>query len=198
MKKRAFVAAVIYICFCLCVSSTFAYFTDETKTHNIITSGGIDIEIVEKTLNENGVETAFPKDGMKNIMPGSTVSKIVSVENVGSSEAWIRVKADADITSSDSEKLPTTLQDGTSVITFDVESDWIAGEDGYYYYAKTVAPGEKTAVLFSEVAFAVGMTNEYQNCTANLTVTAQAVQSANNPIPTGGSVANVLGWGSAE
>jgi len=48
--------------------------------------------------------------------------------------------------------------------------------------------------LFWEVVFSgVNMTNEYQNCTIEIDVDAQAVQTANN----GSSVLEAAGW-SAE
>ena len=41
------------------------------------------------------------------------------------------------------------------------------------------------------------MGNEYQNSTATVTVTAEAVQTANNAIPEGGSVTDIPGWPAA-
>ena len=48
--------------------------------------------------------------------------------------------------------------------------------------------------LFKEVKFNPNMGNEYQNCTAKIIINAQAVQTANNPIPEGGSVIDIKGW----
>ena len=53
-------------------------------------------------------------------------------------------------------------------------------------------------LLFNEVLFSSAMGNEYQNCTAKIFVSAQAVQSANNPIPEGGTVTDIPGWPEPE
>lgn len=197
MKKKLFAAGIIAICLSLCVGSTWAYFTAEGRAHNVITSGSIGIEIIEKTRSEDGVELDFPTDGLSNIMPGSCISKIVSVANSGEADAWIRVKVDAAIRGADQNPLPLELDiQGVKVpiMTFTVQQGWINGGDGYYYYASPVAPGEKTDVFFDEVTFALEMGNAYQRSTANLTIVAQAVQTANNPIPDGGDVTDIPGW----
>ena len=44
------------------------------------------------------------------------------------------------------------------------------------------------------IPFAEELGNEYQNSTATVLVTAEAVQVANNPVPADGTVEDVLGW----
>lgn len=197
MKKKIFASGIIIICLTLLVGSTWAYFTSEKKAHNVITSGSIGIDIIEKTRGENGAELDFPKDGLTNIMPGSKISKIVSVANSGKADAWIRVKVDAAMMDTERNALPLEVDvhgEKIPVMTFTVEQGWIDGGDGYYYYESPVAPGEKTDVFFDEVAFALQMGNAYQRSTASLTIVAQAVQTANNPIPAGGNVTDIPGW----
>ena len=75
MKKKILLAAALAICFAVAASGTLAYFTSEDTAHNIITSGGVNIEVVEKTKGEDGVLVDFPKDGVKGVMPGTDVSK---------------------------------------------------------------------------------------------------------------------------
>ena len=55
---------------------------------------------------------------------------------------------------------------------------------------KPVAAGKTTDILFDTVTFAPQMGNEYQNCTANIKISAQAVQTANN----GKTVLEAKGW----
>lgn len=198
MKKKLLAVGIIAICLSLCVGSTWAYFTAEGCAHNVIASGSIGIEIIEQTRIGDGTKLdKFPEDGMKNIMPGSCISKIVSVANTGTGDAWIRVKVDAAIQSADKTPLPLELDiQGVKVpvMTFTVEDKWIDGGDGYYYYTSPVAPGGHTEVFFKDVTFALEMGNAYQSSTANLTILAQAVQTANNPIPDGGDVTDIPGW----
>lgn len=188
MKKKILLAAALAICFAVAASGTLAYFTSEDTAHNIITSGGVNIEVVEKTKGEDGVLVDFPKEGVKGVMPGTDVSKIVSVENTGESEAWIRVKVEAKITSADDKELPVDVMD------YEVSENWHMDFDGYIYYAKPVAPGESTEILFDTVHFAPEMGNEYQNCTANILISAQAVQTAHN----GETVLEAQGWPAGE
>ena len=190
MRKKVLLAAAVAICLAVGTSGTLAYFTSENTAHNVITSGGVNIEVVEKTQDKNGALVDFPKEGMKGVMPGTDVSKIVSVKNTGESEAWIRVQVESKIKAADGADLPLTIENVGSVMTYTVGGGWSLGEDGYYYYTKPVAAGETTDILFDTVTFAPQMGNEYQNCTANIEISAQAVQTANN----GTTVLEAKGW----
>lgn len=199
MKKRIFSLAVVIICLAILASGTLAYFTTEDTARNVITSGGLAIELVEGYDDDGNPLTApkdFPEEGLFGIMPGTSASKIVSVKNTGASEAWIRVwvnvgiSEDGDpITNPTIKNLPLTITnaDGEEidVVTLDFNStDWTKGEDGYYYYnspVETVEPKNITAPLFNTVAFAKEMGNEYQGCKVIIDVSAEAVQTANNP-----------------
>lgn len=177
MKKKIFVLAAVVVCIAIAATGTLAYFTTSDTARNVITSGTIDIDVVERMviIDENGkeTETEFPAEGIQGVMPGTAVSKVVQVENTGTGKAWIRVSVEAAIVSASGEALPT------DVMTFEVLEGWTE-KDGYYYYNEPVATGEVTGELFTEVNFAPSMGNEYQNCTANIVINAEAVQVANN------------------
>lgn len=192
MKRKLLILSVLVICVATLAAGTLAYFNAEDTAHNVITSGGVGIQLIEKTKSGDTL-VDFPEDGLSGILPGTSASKIVSVENTGSADAWIRVKVEMTITGSDREALPLEIGGADSVIpviTFTPGESWTLGEDGYYYYNAAVASGKSTETLFEEVYFAAQMGNEYQNCTANLVVTAQAVQTANN----GDSALTAAGW----
>lgn len=191
MKKKAMLLAVLVICLAMAATGSLAYYTAEGRAHNVITSGGVNIEVVEKTKGEDGALVDFPEEGIKGVMPGASADKIVRIKNTGASEAWIRVKVDSTITGADGKPLPLTIgEDKKQIMTCTMLTGWTYGEDGYWYYEKPVAAGEQTDVLFDKVAFDGAMGNEYQNCTANIIVYAQAVQTANN----GSSVTEASGW----
>lgn len=194
MKKRIFLYAIVGICLSVAISGTLAYFTDEEVAHNIITSGGVNIEVIEKTQGSNDVLVDFPKEGIKGVMPGKTVSKIVQVKNTGNNDAWIRINVESAITNSDGESLPLTIEENKKVIEYSVLDGWVDGGDGYYYFKTAVEPDQLTGELFKEVKFNPNMGNEYQNCTAKIIINAQAVQTANNPIPEDGSIKDIKGW----
>ena len=192
MKRKLLILSVLVICVTTLAAGTLAYFNAEDTAHNVITSGGVGIQLIEKTKSGDTL-VDFPEDGLSGILPCTSASKIVSVENTGSADAWIRVKVEMTITGSDGKALPLEIGGADSVIpviTFTPGESWTLGEDGYYYYNAVVASGKSTETLFEEVYFAAHMGNEYQNCTANLVVTAQAVQTANN----GDSALTAAGW----
>lgn len=204
MKKRILTLAALMICLATFASGTLAYFTVKDKAHNVITSSNVGIELIEKTIDKDGTKVDFPSEGISGVMPGDSVSKIVSVENTGKGEAWIRVWVNTGIsepgdpiTNPTIKNLPLEITlDGKSipVISYKVdELKWIY-EDGYYYYKQPVASGDSTDILFDEVHFAKEMGNEYQNCKVVIDISAEAVQYANNPIPDGGDVTDVKGW----
>ena len=194
MKNKILLAAAAIICITTAATGTLAYFTSEDTAHNVITSGGVNIEVVEKTRDGDGVLVDFPEEGITGVMPGTDVSKLVSVKNTGASETWIRVRVEAGIKGADGADLPLTIDGDVPVMTYEVGRNWSLSEDGYYYYALPVTPGESTELLFDTVSFAPKMGNEYQDCTANIVISAQAVQTANN----GQTVLEAQGWSENE
>ncbi len=187
MKKKLILFSAAVILLSILGAGTLALFTAEGVAHNVITTSGVDIELVEKTLDpETGKEIPYP-EGEVPVMPGETASKRVSVLNKDE-EAWIRVRVVKEVRSAEEEELNADL------IGLNIQSGWVE-KDGYYYYTKPVATGESTPHLFTEVKFdGPGMDNDYQNCTISIAIFADAVQTANNPIPEGGDVTGVKGW----
>lgn len=195
MKKKILVLAVMAMFASAAASGTLAYFTAGERVHNVITSGGVGIEIVEKTRDANGAEVDFPTDGIEHVMPGTSVSKIVKVKNSGTARAWIRVEVESSMKDRAGEELPLKIgEDSEPVMTYEILDGWIDGQDGYYYYKKPVNADEYTDVLFEHVRFHPKMGNEYQNCIANILISAQSVQADNN----GNSVMEAKGWPEPE
>lgn len=185
MKKKLFTVAAIVICLSLMAYGTLAYFTADKTAHNVITSGEIQIDLLEWADEDK--TTPFPADGVSGVMPGADVTKIVEVKNTGSNAAYIRVKVEKDITLAqgvEGEADPALLE-----LDFD-QTSWTLGADGFYYYDEALEPGQVTQPLFAKVAFAPGMGNIYQNSTATVDVTAYAVQVAHN----GESAMDAAGW----
>ena len=183
-KKKAIAALIALICLLAFVLSTLAYFTAEQRTHNIITTGEVAITVSEYA--DEAKTVPFPTDGVTGVMPGDSVTKIVEVNNTGSSPAWVRIRVDKVITLAEGvEGTPDT-----SLILLDLDTaDWTE-QDGWYYLNTALQPGETTSPLFRHVQFDASMQNLYRNSKADVIVTAQAVQTANN----GGSALEALGW----
>ena len=195
MKKKILLLAAVVMCAAILASGTLAYFTAEDQVHNVITTNAVDIEI-EEWQKTDEVLVPYPKEEPINVMPGVTVSKIATIKNM-EAEAYIRAKFEVVITSADGKVMELSPETLASIITLTMNGDdWLRkdGDGEWWYYADAVATGASTEAFFTEVVFdGPKMTNEYQDCTVEVIVKAQAVQAANN----GDSAIEAAGW-SAE
>ena len=181
MKRKLLILSVLAICIATLAAGTLAYFTSEGKAHNVITTGGVEIAVQEWA--DKNKQTPF--EDLEGIMPGMTVTKIAEIKNTGASDAWIRVLITKNI------QLAGDGTPNTDLLELNLNlTDWTLGEDGYLYYNKALKPGEVTEPIFTAVTFKPDMGNEYQNATATVDVSAQAVQTANN----GDTVMAAKGW----
>lgn len=198
-KSRIVLIALAICCIAMLGAGTAAYFTVQDTAYNVITTGILDMELVEKTTDGAEPDTALEdlpefksnENGAFNVMPGETVSKIPYVDNVGTADLYARIQLTQSITV-DGEVMPTTMiVDGEEIplLELDIRPEWTL-KDGWYYYNAAVTPGEKTTPLFTGVTFVDEMGNEYQNATVTIEVNAQAVQSKNN----GASALTAAGW----
>lgn len=189
MKRKLIILSALAIFVSICAAGTLAFFTAETTTHNVITTGGVDIKLNEWADEEK----TEPFENLTGVMPGRTATKIVEVVNTGNSTAWVRVKIDTKITLADENEDTTTpkpvVLDGLNLGTDSI--DWTYNtEDGYYYYNSPLDAGKTTEPIFTGVKFDASMGNTYQGATVTVDVTAYAVQYANN----GATVLDAQGW----
>ena len=134
MKRKVLILSVLAILIAILAANTLAYFTADTKAHNVITSGGVSIKLNE-WANEARTEKFEDKTG---VMPGAEVTKIVEVENVGTGTAWVRVQVVLDVyAEGGKEQLPP------DPVTLDFnETDW-KYFDGYYYITTRSIPARR-------------------------------------------------------
>lgn len=187
MKKRKLLAlAAVMSCLSMGVYGSYAYFTAEEETVNVITAGNVKIDLIETTVPEDGGEPVAASD-LDGVMPGRRISRIVQVENTGDNPAYIRVRVDKVISLAEGKEGEPDL----SLVTCDLNTEqWLDGNDGYYYYQDSLEVGRRTEPLFEEVAFDVSMGNMYQGSVAQLEIQAQATQVVHN----GESVMDAKGW----
>ncbi len=181
IKRRLILVSLFAIIVTLLSQGSLAYYTTVGKAVNVVTSGSIKMQIVEKGYGD----TEYPEEGIY-IMPGDVVTKKVSVKSLCDHPFYLRVKVvygvnSTELSAEDCFKLNIN------------EQDWIYS-DGWYYYKKAVDVGEETSNVFSQVEI-VGnkVDNSYIGKTLTLTVKADAVQSENNPIENG-DVTTAEGW----
>lgn len=188
MKKKILYIAVILICFAIVAGGTVAYFTAEDTARNVISSGGVGVTIVEQRL-VNGQLQPYPDRTVK-IMPATTVSKIVSVQSTEQA-AWIRMKYAIAVYDQQGQRMEITNAELAQVIEITPDRTNWTRNGAWWYCNAPAAAGEMTAPLFETISFSgPNMGNEYQGCTAEITITAQAVQQANN----GETVMEAAGW----
>lgn len=191
MKKKVLLAALIVICVAIAASGTLAYFTAEDQAHNVITSSGVDIKIEEWQKTDNGL-LPYP-EGPIAFMPGVSVSKIVDINNL-QAESYVRAKFELIIRDAEGTEMDLSEEEAALLIKIAVnEPDWVRkeGDTEWWYCSAALGTGDVSAPFITEVAFdGPNMTNEYQGCTVDVIVSAQAVQTANN----GGSAVNAVGW----
>ena len=188
MKKRILYIAAIIICLSLITGGTYAYYTTSDTARNVITSGGVEVAVVEQQL-VNGTLQPYPSQPIP-VMPATTVSKIVSVQSTEQA-AWVRMNYTLTVYDADGKKMDIPADELAKVIVITPDATNWTQKDGWWYYNTAVKSGETTKPLFEEVAFSgQHMDNKYQLCTVVIDVTAQAVQQANN----GATVWEALGW----
>ena len=171
MKKKWTIATVLVLVVALLAVGTWAYFSAVGRADNVITMGSVKLALHD----EDGAGQPFTT---VSAMPGSVVNKVVYVENVGSGAFYTRVKITPEIINAANESVPLDPSERMLVLDLN-DTDWIAGADGYYYYKGALDPKAATSKLFNHVTFSKDMSNEYQNATVHIYVTAEAVQTAN-------------------
>jgi len=196
-KRRIVIVAAIVAIVALIAAGTGAFFTAETHVTNVITTGTINIDVLEYTRDENGNLIDWPEGGISGVVPGRGVAKLVSLKSEdGSGDAWVRILVENSVIAADGETaLPV---DG--LLSFDIQDGWFLADDGYYYYSRPLSGGETTPELFTTVSFSGDMDKDYASCTVNVVVSAQAVQKKNNDnngtltALTADNYSQVLGW----
>ena len=171
MKARArlLLIALAAILLTALTQPTLAYYTTIGKATNVGTSGGISLQIHEKTADGSN----FPEEGVY-IIPGDIVSKQVTVENVCGHSFYLRVKL---VSGSTNEALSAE-----DCLKMDIDTANWTYLDGFYYYNAVLQPGETTPALFTQVEIVGSKVDQnHIGSTLSLTVNAYAVQSENNP-----------------
>lgn len=188
MKKKILALVMVLIIGAFAIGGTLAYFTEEETARNVITTGAVDITVIEQTKGEDGKLTDYPTEPQE-AMPGSEISKIVTIRNE-EAESWIRAKAVVTV-----KKGETVMQYAPEMIRIDYDTEKWTEKDGWYYYNESVKTGKTTDALFTTVTFdGESMGNEFMDTEITVDVAAQAVQTANN----GTDALTAAGWPKAE
>ncbi len=189
LKRKSYrtsvIATVLFtlLIFVVFSAQTYAYFTDSVQSfNNSIQSGNLKTSIIP--AGESGDVTSYT------FTPGTTITKEVKIDNVGSLPQYVRAKIDisidkAGLTDDEKTKLVTKILseqlvkfniDSTTDVSNTAGKDWILSGD-YYYYKTALAADADPVTLYSTVIFSPNMGNEYTNAKITITVTTDAIQS---------------------
>lgn len=183
MKRNIALLAILAALAAILALGTGAYFTASGQATNVVTTGTVSLDLDERRA-DGEVFPALTAD----VLPGQSVSKIPYVVNTGSQPFYTRVLIEIS-----GEKGGEILPVAEDLVTLDLDPEaWAQGADGWWYYQGEVAPGERKAP-FTQVTFSPRMGNEYMDTRIVVSVTAQAVQCKNNPVPQG-DYTRVAGW----
>lgn len=159
MKKTKKVKAFAGLLALTLVVGSLAYFTKTMSIDNPFSTKKYGGETVEKFTPENNWE------------PGGQVTKEVQAKNTGDYDLWVRVKFDekwerggklitgTDLSSTDAANFfpasaDKAVENGSSVyknLAGVNDKSWIDGQDGYFYYNKTLKKDQTTSKLLDYV-----------------------------------------------
>ena len=180
-------------------ASTYAFTTRSETADNVITFGSVKMEVIEQEEQADGSLKDVPANYEVKATSG-LASRIVSFQNVGSTDLYVRARPVMRAVSGTGED----CGNAASVTDFkmDATGSWEQGEDGWWYYDEPVeaaangsGEGETTDALMTGIEFigdfydVVGPAGKFE-----FTVEAQAVQVDNN----GASALEAQGWPTAE
>ena len=190
--KRWILTAALLITLIGSVCGTYAYTTVSSQSHNVITSGGVEIIVEEWQETDHEGRIPFPKEAV-NVMPGQQVSKIVTIRNLDR-ECFVRACLEVTVTDTEGNTSVLQLTDVEKLLQWEVDKNfWQQKKDDgkWWYYSCPLAVGDVTEPLFQKVRFSGReMDNTWQGNTVQIHVKAQAVQSQNN----GESALLAAGW----
>ena len=176
MNKRKILALAIIAFMCaLIVGGTSAYFTFSDRSHNIITTSGVAIELIEDTDETGADGRPIPFTNVDGAMPGDKISKIPKIKNIDEGEVYVRMRLSAYVEYADGRINKVS----PNIFEYDLSRSW-SPKDGYYYYMYPLAKGETTRALFTTVTIPKRLNDQYQNAKFDLVIHGEAVQTANN------------------
>jgi len=192
MKKKIIIALAILACLTVAVGGTLAWFVTYGTARNVITTGGIDVEVVEHQI-VNGEPVPYPPEPIQ-IVPATSVSKVVSAKSLDA-PAWVRMTYVTTVLDANGKVKDIPADNLAKAVIVHINSNNWTEKDGWWYYKDALSADEVSTPLIESVSFSgPDMGNEYQNCRLLVTVFAEAVQQANN----GDTVMDATGWSGSE
>lgn len=147
---------------CLFFGSMAVFAREQLSVENHIETGVVDVELTEYEVAEDG--KLIPWQDNKTILPGSFISKIPRITNLGY-DCYIR----ADLSFS---------EDALDNSFYEMMDDWKQYGDGFWYYTKVLPSGEYTDI-FQGIAVPVDFPQDCEGRTVTLDIKVDAIQTKN-------------------
>ena len=162
-KKIITVCLVVALVAVFAIGGSLAYFTDEDTKDNTFTVGNVDIVLDEPNW-DGPIEDAYP---------GQVLAKDPNVTNNGDNPCYVRIKVTGLDCLQPAGNITYRVKDGEAG---SLGSNWVLGDDGYFYYTEILEPEATTTNLFDEVIIPTSVTNGYDG-NYDIVVKAEAIQS---------------------
>ncbi len=171
-KKLSIISAIIVAI--LIVGGVSAYLTDTDNKTNVFTVGSVKISLNEPNWNQSNGQY---------VVPGQTVQKDPTIENIGKNSAYVYIKV---------EQPMTDLTSGGEgpLFSYTTNSGWTLLDNyvtvgcptmtSIYYYNTALAKNTSTTKLFNNVTVN-DFTQESATGNKDMVVTGYAIQSSNLP-----------------
>lgn len=166
------------------INATTAYLKDEDHDVNVMTIGSVRIRQIEQQLAEDGTTLEDFRQA-KDLYPGCEVSKIVSVKNIGKSDAYFRTLIAFESVDSDTFGISFPIDDlgpyswSWGMPEAVIEVDGVTYEVYEALYKNVLTPNETSTASLTKVELAATATNEDMEQlgkTYDILVLSQAVQ----------------------
>lgn len=170
LKNKSKVGIAAFICTIIFVlASTLAWFSaTDAKNNEFKTNFKFKVELVDEFKKPDTFE------------PDQLTAKRVSAINTGDINAFVRVMA---FPVALKDKVPLQVSDGVEVIFHNLDTtNWMYGEDGYYYYLGKLNPGEEAPALFDGVTVKIKDEDKetYKDASFNVVVKTEGVDARKN------------------
>ena len=169
MKKKILALCLVVVLAVTAVTgATLAYFTDSDDAENVFTVGNVDIDLTEPKWDTEGEKEA------EDAYPGEPLAKDPTVENIGKNPCFVRISITGLDQFTEQFGADAMIKVRTDYVEGNLGENWVE-YNGFYYYNKVLAAGEKTDALFDQIVIPTQVTNNAE--TVSIDVVAQAVQA---------------------
>ena len=168
LKKILTLMCCAVLLVCISVGATVAYLTSQDTVTNTFTVGNVSIVLNEPNWDQTGAAEAF------DVYPGEALAKDPTVTNDGKNPCFVRISV-TNLDQFAAEFNGAQIIYRTDYVDNALGTNWVKGNDGYFYYSKVLNPGETTDALFDQIVIPKELTNDAP--AKDIVVTAYAVQA---------------------